>query len=439
MKLSTGNQRGQALVFLTMALTLLFGMLGLTVDVGWMYFREQAARAAAESAAQAAVSAAVASSPNGLACGVNHVVCQTPTACPSQIGTPADNIQAGCLYARDNGFQVSTARQNVLMAANTTNTTIAGIKSQYWVSVTVVETVPQTFSAILGKTLGTVSSRATAGLVGAIMGDCIYALNASNGNAMQVTGNGNVNSGCGIWVNSSSATALQVKGNGVIAVGAGGINIVGNDTGSNTNISPAPTIGVAHFSDPLAGIPDPVVRSCDHASQVSISSGSPVLNPGVYCGGISISGGTATFNPGMYVLNGGGLAVSGTPNISGSGVVFYNTGDATHAFSSINVAGQATVTLSAPITGPYSNMLFLEDRSKGSDAVLNTFSGGATVNLTGVMYARNSMVVYAGGSAGSSPKFGIVADEVQVTGNAFLVGGISGSGSGTGGKVALIE
>ena len=94
---------------------------------------------------------------------------------------------------------------------------------------------------------------------------------------------------------------------------------------------------------------------------------------------------------------------------------------------------------SAPTSGTYGNILFFEDRSKGSDSIQNTFSGGSTVNLTGVIYTRNSQVVYSGGSSTNSPKLGIVADEVTFTGSAFHRGGISGSGAGTGAKVALIE
>jgi hypothetical protein len=439
MKLSKDKQRGQAALFLTMAIPVFAGLLGLTVDVGWMYFREQAAQVAAESAALAGVSAALAYSPTGLICGASKVVCQQPTACASSIGTPADNLQVGCLYAKDNGFQVATPRQNVLMAANTTNTTVAGVQSQYWVTATVVETVPQTFSAVLGNAFGTVSAHATAGLVGAIAGDCIYALNASNQNAMVVTGGGSVHSGCGVWVNSIHSKALQVLGGGSLTVGAGGVNVVGNDTGSNSNISPAPTIGIVHFSDPLASIPAPSVGSCDHPSQVSVGGGSPALNPGVYCGGISISGGNVTFNPGMYILKGGGLVIAGNPQVSGSGVVFYNTGDATHAFSPISFAGGATVSLNAPTAGTYGNIVFFEDRSMGSDAVQNTFSGGGSVTLTGVIYCRNSQVVYSGGSSTSSPRVGIVADEVSFSGTAYLQGGISGNGTGTGSKLALIE
>ena len=137
---------------------------------------------------------------------------------------------------------------------------------------------------------------------------------------------------------------------------------------------------------------------------------------------------------------GGGLSISSSHSrASGSGVMFYNTGDAGHAFSRISVSGGATVELAAATAGTYGNIVFFEDRTKGSDAIQNTFSGGSTVTLTGVIYCRNSQVVYSGGSSTTSPKVGIVADQVTFSGNAYLQGGISGNGAGTGAKLALIE
>jgi hypothetical protein len=285
-----------------------------------------------------------------------------------------------------------------------------------------------------------VSSRATAAVVAGVMGGCIYALNPSVQSAFVVSGSGAVHSGCGVWINSSHPKALQVTGGGSLTVSSGDISVVGDDIGSNTNISPAPTTGIAHFADPLASIPAPPVGYCDHSSQVSISGGTEDLYPGVYCGGISISQGDVTFHPGMYILNGGGLVVSSSSShASGSGLMFYNTGDASHAFSRITVSGGATVDFSAPTSGSYGNILFFEDRSKGGASVQNTFSGGSMVNLTGVIYTRNSEVVYSGGSSTINPNLGIVADQLTFSGGAYLQAGLNGGGAGTGAKVALID
>src|SRR5579862_3184214 len=102
------NQKGQTALLYTMVSTALFGLAGLATDVGWMYFREQAAQSAAEAAAWGGAIAALKSSPGGFTCGSSGVVCQSATPCPNPIPSPATtNVQNACYYAKDNGFQVT--------------------------------------------------------------------------------------------------------------------------------------------------------------------------------------------------------------------------------------------------------------------------------------------------------------------------------------------
>ena len=446
---SRKNQRGSVLILYTMAITVLAGMTGLAVNVGWAYFQESAAQAAAEAAASAAVVAAASYSASGITCTTNNIGCQAATACPSTITSPANNLGNGCLYAKDNGFQTGGTNQRMLMAANTTGSPVSGLTVQYWVSATAVQTMPLTFLSLLGQNAAVISKTVTAGLVPAVQGDCIYALNKNTQHALVVTGNGDVNSGCGVWVNSSSDKALQVSGNGTLRANSGGINLYGGDKDSNglctspTEIgcmAPTPSKTGSQFSDPLASLPAPAFSGCDFTSQVKITNGTAALSPGVYCGGIAISGGTVTFNPGIYILNGGGLNItSATTTITGSGVMFYNTADASHNFKTISVSGGASVTLSAPTSGTYTNILFFQDRSQGGTSDNNTFSGGSTEQLTGILYFEPSGVTYTGGSSTNVPNMGIVADTVTFTGNGFLQGGITGNGGGSGIKVAIIN
>src|SRR5690349_15861534 len=101
------NKRGQAAILFTIAATVTFGALGLAVDIGWAYFRKQAAQAAADAAALAAVQSALQNSPGSFSCASSSVACQSPTPCPTTIpNPPSNNIHSGCLYAKDNGFQV---------------------------------------------------------------------------------------------------------------------------------------------------------------------------------------------------------------------------------------------------------------------------------------------------------------------------------------------
>src|SRR5580704_4810141 len=102
------NRRsGQTLIIFTLALIPLFGVLGLVVDIGWAYFRQEAAQTASDAAANAAAMAAwTAGGGAAPLCSTSGVACYaTEYSCPATLtGVPANNILAGCMYARDNGF-----------------------------------------------------------------------------------------------------------------------------------------------------------------------------------------------------------------------------------------------------------------------------------------------------------------------------------------------
>jgi Flp pilus assembly protein TadG len=53
MKFDLGNRKGQTAVLFTLAIVPLLGVIGLVVDLGWDYYRRQAAQTAADAAASA--------------------------------------------------------------------------------------------------------------------------------------------------------------------------------------------------------------------------------------------------------------------------------------------------------------------------------------------------------------------------------------------------
>lgn len=75
---------------------------------------------AADGAVLAAVANVAKSAPCSPVCGSSSVACQGATACPTSISNPPpDNLQAGCLYAKTNGF-TNAGTQKVTMTGNTT-------------------------------------------------------------------------------------------------------------------------------------------------------------------------------------------------------------------------------------------------------------------------------------------------------------------------------
>ena len=191
------NSGGQAIVMVTLALFSMMGMMGLAVDLGWSYFSQKQAQAAADSAALAAAQEAVtrlgvSSDVSGFNCGstgvgAGKVECtESPGAtaleyCGSSVAS-ASNLNNGCLYAKRNGFQydVAASKQIVSMQSGDVTDVNAppGVKRiSYWVRARTIQTVPQLFSFVAGHENGTVAANATAAIAGSITPGSFYGMN----------------------------------------------------------------------------------------------------------------------------------------------------------------------------------------------------------------------------------------------------------------------
>ncbi len=228
------SSSGQAIVMVSLALFAMFGLMGLAVDLGWSFFVQKQAQAAADGAALAAVQEAVArlgaaGNPlSGFTCsnaltgsGAGQIDCETSgVVCGNSLGTisatvaAASNLNNGCKYAAANSFNPSSTSpfQAVALIAGAYDTvaktggppTAPGVvQISYWVIAKTYQTVPQLFSAISGNMVGTVSAVATAAIAGSIQpgsfygmnraGDCTNASNGFTCGLDVVTGNGGGN------------------------------------------------------------------------------------------------------------------------------------------------------------------------------------------------------------------------------------------------------
>jgi hypothetical protein len=462
------GQHGQAALFMTMTLTLSFGLIGLVVDLGWAYWRQEACLEAAQSAAMGGVMFAMHNNttwPPATCTTSSTVVCQaTATACPTNLtvpSTPTTDVQSACLYAQANGF-IATGKQTVTIAANTGNPpTAGGVATAYYITARTTEQVPLTFLAVIaGRSNTTVAAVATAGVISTAAGDCVYVLDPSANLALNASNGSSIQSECGYWINSSGATALSVIGGASLtALDSTSINLVGGYTNANGgSISPATT----HSSpavDPFSTRNVPLQRSattahsyvcsygttggcahtstaayvCDHgvaggAGTTYNTGGSNVtLSPGVWCGGITVGNvNSVTFNPGVYILDGGGMklgsggGVSG--GVSGIGVSFFNTGT-NSTYAAIQIINGANSTLSAPTSGSMAGLLFYQDPSLNpgiSTATTSAFAGGVNLVLAGSMYFVNTAINFSNGTSSSTSSVGMVVYDVTFTGGAYF-------------------
>jgi hypothetical protein len=409
------SQSGQTAIFFTLTLIPVFGLLGLVVDVGWSYWRREACRSAAQSAAIAAAMAANAKS--SLTC-TSQVPCQsTYSACPSSLTTPSDPIQAGCLYAQANGFTngASSGRVSVKAAAytGTTSIPVSGVTPGYWISFTVSERIPTTWSAVLGQANMTVTGQATAAVMGGSGGGCIYVMKTS-GTDVTMSG-GAVSSNCGVYVNSNGSSALLMSGGTITTTGGAKTTVATGGAclgGGCSGISPSYVSGPVQ-ADPLASMAVPsyasmgsAYTSCQDILPVVVALGSRTLTPGLYCNGITISGGSVTLNSGLYVFRAGINMSGGSISSASGGVMIYEES------GGINISG-GTINLSAQSTGTYKGILIFQSRTNSSGINMSggtqTYSGAvyslaATLTMSGgnynnTLYVCNALTVSGGGTA----------------------------------------
>ena len=179
-----GREDGQAVILVVVAMSiLLIGALGLAIDGGQMYAHRQMAQAAADAAAQAGIMS-IFDGTNGTSA---HPFGTGTPPIASSVCTTAD-ARTPCVYARNNGFGGTSADTVTLSFP----ATVSGVTLSSATVPAFAVTVQRSLKTGLIRFIGagatvTITAKATAGLVGAVSPDCVYALDPSAPNAFQAT------------------------------------------------------------------------------------------------------------------------------------------------------------------------------------------------------------------------------------------------------------
>ncbi len=381
------DQSGSVLVYTALAMPVLLGVAGLSVDVALWHAQKRLVQTAADSAAVAG-------------------------ALELMRRQDAPDYGAAALHdAETNGYNAA-AGDAITVNYPPASGGYAGQTDA--VEVTITRPIDGFLSGIVFSGMAQVSGRAVASAD--INDTCVWALDPSSSAAVQVAGNAQVNLGCGLFVNSSDSEAL--KQNGASCLDTAKIKLVGDYSGNC--ITPQPKVGATPVRDPLESLQPPSVGACDHNGKTKVNqSGDGPLYPGVYCGDIQITGNIdVDFQPGLYILKGGGLSIASQSTVTGDGVTFYFTEESGNS-DGISITGGATVTLSAPTSGDFAGVLFFQDRAAPAGTE-HKFTGGSSQNLTGIMYFPNQDVKFAGGSALSASAAMLVAYNITFTGGAYV-------------------
>lgn len=379
------DRRGNALIIAGATLPLLVGSAGLAVDtIQWAMWKRQLQRAA-DSAAFAGV------------------------------------------YAKIEGNAEMTAEQAVASDLDKHNTTGVGLLSGYpqityptssdytdGVEVTIAISKSLGFSSLFMSRAPTIRATGAA----ALFDDgnyCVVAL-APTGSALTIGGSASVSMGCGAISNSSDPTqSVSTNGNAYSFV-ADPIAAVG---GMPSSINGATELQPYHIAmdDPYSSLSTSVPSGtpCKNFNHPSTTNANGSKKPGCY-NNLALGNGTTILSPGVYYLNNTSIKLTGNQRLEGSGVTIILTGSNP---GTISMNGNSSISLTAPASGPYANMLLIQSPNAltGND---NTINGNNDSMLDGAIYFPKADLTFTGSSAASTQCAMVVAYTVDFSGNATI-------------------
>ncbi|MGX8012051.1 pilus assembly protein TadG-related protein [Mesorhizobium sp. ORM8.1] len=282
------------------------------------------------------------------------------------------------------------------------------------VEVILNQNLDRMFTSIFTQTKVPEQARAVALITDASKA-CMEALNPSASQAALFSGSTSVKLvGCVIMANSIANDAIKVQGSAGLKadclISAGGI-VLNNPV---TMVCKSPITQALPASDPFASLPTPAAGN--PCRNVNGGKTTQTLQAGTYCSGMNLNGNVA-LSSGTYVvqgnlkINAGAVITCAAP--CSNGVTIFMAGSNT-----VSMNGNATVTLSAPTSGPYSGVLFYGDRT--GTAAQSTFNGTADSLLTGAIYFPRQQVNYLGNFSGVNGCTQVVADTIQWSGNSTI-------------------
>ena len=417
------RERGFTILAYALMMFVVLGFTGLAIDAGYLQWQRRLMQSAADAAAMGALR--------------EMELGRTNTQPSYDLTTAAQNDAAM------NGFTNGTNGVTVTLNNPPASGTFAGADTA--AQVIISRAYPTFFMRILGTNSVTVAVQSVAQTTTSYgsIGGCIFALDPTAADALNLESGTTLNSSCSAISESDNAEAFKMGGsdtwnmtshNAHVAV-VGGANMVGSATIMDTTVSPAksenPVTGYTSPGDPLINVqaptPSTVTGGIQSASPASYSKNSMppgnTLSPGIYCGGISIGstgGATLNFAAGTYVLAGGGLSLGSQAIVAGTGgVTIYSTNSTgwgcsgNYSAGVMSFDGQAQATFNAPLSGPLCGMVFFQDRTlnPGTSSLL----GGSGLTFNGAIYFKLSPLKL-GGNASTGGYQIIVANTIDIHG-----------------------
>ena len=382
---------------------LMFGVVGLGVDVTMWRMQKQEMQSALDSAAVAGAHAFARGSDSG--------------AIQSAV---LDELARG-------GFDATTGAQvDVSLADSDAGTSIA---------VSMSKPGDLYFSQIFLEDAPHIQAGAAGGMLDDGGGEvCILGLSEFLSDTVAFSGTADALVGCVVASNSSAADSLSLNGGAVLAASSvqayGGIQQSSNATINSPVVwSYAPRIHDPYGVDGR-NLQPPPSSTCDHNGNTSVMN-TVTLSPGRYCGDLRIINADVTFEPGIYVIQNGDMISTGNSSLVGEGVVFVFTGTSAATIGGVDISGGTHVELSAPDDNDlaaaalgYQGIIFFQDSRaptwQGTSIANNKFLGGSVGRFEGAVYFPSQKVIYTGGADANDGCLQLVALQVELRGNAAV-------------------
>jgi Flp pilus assembly protein TadG len=226
---------------------------------------------------------------------------------------------------------------------------------------------------------------------------------------------------CGLATNSTGNPAMTVGGSSAI-IRATDISASGTLV-EYPNFQGSPTFfqGQPAQPDPYIDLPIPPRGTCRNfpgGSNISVT-------PGCFTGAELTT--NTHFAPGVYTIYGGTLRFGGNATITGTGVTFILTGPTPSTVATLLINGDASVTLSAPTSGTYEDVLFYQDRTAATlvngNQQINRINGNANLALNGATYFPNQNLTFTGSGSLRSSCTRVIARTIAFSGRSSAFSG----------------
>jgi hypothetical protein len=444
------RQRGQTLVLFTLTLVALLIAAALVFDVGQSLADRRSRQDAADAAALA---------------GARYLPTSTAQARAVALDVAAQN-------GYEDGVGGITVEVKIPPGPETN---FAGLAD--FIEVQISGSRGGFFSGLAGMPTWDVSALAVAANThGAAAPYAFLALDPDGCQSAKFAGNAVVTVNGNIQVNSSCSSAMMVQGNTDVTVTTpdGQCNVHGDfKFGGNAELNCIQNPGAPVVPDPLAVLPPPSVPGLPAAvvevsgPAMSIPAGCPGgaspateanpaqckftssydgtvwrLSPGLYPGGLVVQGGTILLQPGIYYIGGGGFQANGknakvysidagaTTPVLGGGVLIYNSEDPDFHTQCVSHPGLAgcigDITFNGSSTevhlkqlnigSRYDGLVIWQDGSIANQPTITIDGSGATMDVTGTIYAPKALLQIAG-DAGDTMTTQVIAYDFVVTGS----------------------